>query len=91
MRLGLKLAAIGLVILTPKTQLYLSNAYWDTQAVSERPVSVPVAQSDHFNHVAVVAEGKQPKTSSCAAKPLEKGKDAMAIHAMNKGPKGSQG
>jgi hypothetical protein len=90
MRLGLKLAAIGLILLTPKTHLYVSNQS-DTQAVSERPISGPAAPSDHPGYVAVAAEGRQPQSSTCAARPGDEGKDALAIHAMDKSLTGSHG
>lgn len=70
MRLGIRLAAIGLVLLTAKTHHPLSNAYLsDTQVVSERRVVYP----GHLGYAAQGAEGKHPKslasTYTCPANP----------------------
>ena len=93
MRLVLKLAALGVIVLMPKTHLYLSNADLSkTQTVAyERPISGPAAHRDDLNsrgYVALTAEGRQPKISSCSAKP---GLDTMAVHAIDKSSKGSHG
>ena len=92
MRLVLKLAALGVIVLMPKTHLYLSSADLSkTQTAYERPVSDPAAHRDDLNsrgYVALTAEGKQPKISSCSAKP---GLDTMAVHAIDKSSKGSHG
>ena len=58
MRLGLKLAAFGIILLLPKTQLYLSNGHApEAQTASERPIPGPVAHS--MGYLKVSAEGKQ--------------------------------
>lgn len=63
MRLGIKLAAIGLLLLAPKTLYYLHPL--DTQTVSDRIMTGPVASSGHL-YAAVATERKQPKGSDCA-------------------------
>lgn len=87
MRLGIKLAAIGLVLLTAKTHHPLFNAYpSNTQAASERPV----VHQGHLGYAARAAQGKHPKssTSTCPAKPERN--DAIAAHTA-KSPEGAHG
>lgn len=88
MRLGLKLIALGIILLLPKTHLYLSEAHLsDPQTASERRISSPAAHWDvnSAGHLTVSAA----QTSSCAAKPGHDGSDTVAIHAMEESPKGS--
>ncbi len=88
MRLGLKLIALGIILLLPKTHLYLSEAHLsEAQTASERQVSSPVAHWDvnSAGNLTVSAA----KTSKCAAEPGRDGRDAVAIHAMDRSPKGS--
>jgi hypothetical protein len=91
-RLVLKLAALGVILLMPKTHLYLSDADLSkTQTAYERPVCDPATHPDDVNsrgYVALTAEGTQPKSSSCSAKPEL---DTMAVHATDTSPKGSHG
>ena len=94
MRLVLKLAALGVIVLMPKTHLYLSNAgISETQtATNERLISSPAAHLDDLNsrsYVALTAPGKRPKISSCSAKP--EANDTVAVHAIDTSPKGSHG
>jgi hypothetical protein len=96
MRLVLKLAALGIMILMPKTHLYLSNADPSKTQIAayERPIPDQAAHRDDLNsrgYVVPTAEGKQPKISSCSAKPGLDGNDTMAVHAMDTSPKGSHG
>ncbi len=90
MRLGLKLAAIGLVLLTPKTQHYLFDTYFSgAQTALDRPISDgPAAHWVRIEHTVLAAEDKQRKTSTCVVNP---GDDAWMIHAMHKGPNGTHG
>lgn len=47
MRLGLKLIALGIILLLPKTNLYLSDAHTsEAETASERQISGPVAHWD---------------------------------------------
>ncbi|WP_194478037.1 hypothetical protein [Bradyrhizobium sp. CCBAU 53338] len=88
MRLPLKLMALGIILLLPKTHLYLSEAHLsEAQTASERQMLTPVAHWDanSASHFTVSAA----KTSECAAKPGHDGSDTVAIHAMDKSPKGS--
>jgi hypothetical protein len=67
MRLPLKLAAFGIILLLPKTDAYLSKAYLsETQTTSEP---------------AVAHEVKQAESSTCAARPGHNTSDTAAIHA----------
>jgi hypothetical protein len=88
MRLGLKLIAFGIILLLPKTHLYLSHAHLsEAQTASERQISGPVAHWDvnSAGYLRVSAA----KTSNCSAKPGHDGSDTVAIHVMDKSPKGS--
>jgi hypothetical protein len=83
MRLGLKLAAFGVILLLPKTHLYLSNPdLSEAETASERPISGPVALSDANSTsgcLTVSADGKQAKSFMYVD-----GSDTVAIHAMDK-------
>jgi hypothetical protein len=70
MQLGIKLAAIGLILLAAKTHHSVSAYLSDTQVASERPA---------LGLVAVAAEVKQPKSPTCPEKP---GNDAVAVHSI---------
>ncbi|WP_271527181.1 hypothetical protein [Bradyrhizobium sp. CCBAU 25338] len=88
MRLGLKLIALGIILLLPKTHLYLSEAHLsEEQIASERQILSPVAHWDvnSAGYFTVSAA----RTSKCASKLGHDGRDTVAIHAMNKSPKGS--
>lgn len=88
MRLGLKLIALGIILLLPKTHLHLSEAHLsEAQIVSERQILSPAAHWDvnSAGNCAVSAA----KTSRCASKLGHDGRDTVAIHAMDKSPKGS--
>jgi hypothetical protein len=88
MRLGFKLIAFGIILLLPKTHLYLSDApLLEAQSASERQISTPVA---HW----VVNSGGYPtvsaaKISTCGENPGHDGSNTVAIHAMDKSLKGS--
>lgn len=93
MQLSLKLAALGIILLLPKTELYLSNSdRSEAQAPVERAVSGSVA---HLNVNStscprVSVEGKQAgECSISAAKHGQEPGDTAAIHAMDGSPKGS--
>ena len=90
MRLGLKLAAFGTILLLAKIHLYLSNAYLpEAHTASERPISGPVYWDvSSTGYLTVSAEGKQAKSSASAAKPGHDGGDTVAVQAMDKSPKG---
>ncbi len=90
MRLGLKLAAIGVVLLTPKTQHYLSDTYFSgAQTVLDRPISDgPATHRDRIEHTVLAAEDKQRTISACAVNP---GADAWVMHVMEKGLNGPHG
>ncbi len=89
MRLGLKLAAIGVVLLTPKTQHYLSDTRSGAQTNLDRPIlDGPAAHRDRIEHTVLAAEDKQRKTSTCVVNP---GDDAWTINAMHKGLNGTHG
>ncbi|RTM07480.1 MAG: hypothetical protein EKK33_30930 [Bradyrhizobiaceae bacterium] len=84
MRLGFKLIALGIILLLPKTHLYLSEAdLSEAQVASERQILSPAANA--AGHCTVSAA----KTSKCASKLGHDGSDTVAIHAMDKSPKGS--
>lgn len=88
MRLGLKLIALGIILLLPKTHLYLSEAHLsEAQSASERQMLSPEAHWDvnSASYFTVSAA----KTSTCPAKPGHDGSDTVAIHAMDECPKGS--
>ena len=90
MRLGLKLVAFGIILLLPKTNLYLSNAYLsEAKTAPEHTMSGPVANAKSTSYLKVSAEGKQAKSSACAAKPGHDANDFLAVHAMDESPKGS--
>ena len=92
MRLGLKLAAFGIILLLPKTHLYLSDAYLsEAQTAPERTISGPVAHRDinSTNYLTASAGGKQAKSTACAAKPGHDDGGSVAVHAMDDSPKGS--
>jgi hypothetical protein len=79
MRLPLKLAAFGIILLLPKTDAYLSKAYLsETQTTSEPAVAQDVNST---KGPTVFAEGKQAESSTCAAKPGHDTSDTAAIHA----------
>lgn len=90
MRLELKLAAFGIIVLLPKTEAYLSNAQQsETQTTSELAMLAPVAHwhVSSTSDPTFFAEGKQGST--CAAKPRQDTSDTAAFHAMHESPKGS--
>ncbi|MBR0971243.1 MULTISPECIES: hypothetical protein [Bradyrhizobium] len=88
MRLGLKLIALGIILLLPKTHLYLSEAHLpEAQTASERQMLSPAAHWDVSSAGCFTVSAA--KTSKCAAKPGHDGSDTVAIHAMDKSPKGS--
>jgi hypothetical protein len=92
MRLGLKLVAFGIILLLPKTNLYLSDAYLsEAKTAPEQTMSGPVAHWDakSTSYLKVSTEGKQAKSSTCAAKPGHDASDFLAVHAMDESPKGS--
>ncbi len=92
MRLGLKLVAFGIILLLPKTNLYLSNAYFsEAKTAPEHAMSAPIAHWDanSTSCLTVSAEDKQAKSSTCAAKSGHDGSNTLAVHAMDKSPKGS--
>lgn len=92
MRLGLKLVALGVILLLSKTEVYLSNTYLsEAQIAPARPISGPIAHWDDNSkgYLTVSAEGKQAKRSTCAAKPADDGSDTVAVHETDKSPKGS--
>ncbi len=79
MRLGLILAAFGIILLGPKTELYLSNAYVSgTQTASEAPRSTPPTPA---GCVAVAPKSKQANSFGCTAKPPG---DALVLHVKEK-------
>ena len=93
MQLSLKLAALGVILLLPKTEVYLSNPHRsEAQAAAEPAMSGSVA---HLNinstsYPGISAEGKQAgECSTPAAKPGHHPGDTAAIHAMAESPKGS--
>lgn len=86
MRLGLKLAAFVVILLLPKTHLYLSKGdHSEAQTAPERPIPGPAAPWD-VGDLTISAEGKQTKSSTCAPKPEH---DTAAVHTMDKRPQGS--
>ena len=88
MRLGLKLIALGIVLLLPKTHLYLSEAHLsEAQTAPERQMLSPEAHWDVNSACCFTVSAA--KTSQCAAKPGHDGSDTVAIHATDKSPKGS--
>ncbi len=90
MRLALKLIALGIILLLPKTHLYLSEVQLsEGQAASERQISSPASRWDanSLRHLAVSAA----KTSECAANPGHDGSDTVAIHAMDVMDKSTKG
>ena len=92
MRLGLKLVAFGIILLLPKTSLYLSNvSFSEAKTAPEHTMSGPVAHWDanSTSYLTVSAEGKQAKSSTFAAKPGHDANDSLAVHAMDEIPKGS--
>ncbi|WP_271672803.1 hypothetical protein [Bradyrhizobium sp. CCBAU 51627] len=91
MRLELKLAAFGIILLLPKTSLYLSNdGLSEAQTAPERLISAPVAHRiDNSTYRPMLStSGEQDKSSTCAAKPGHSS-DIVAVHATNKSPTGS--
>jgi hypothetical protein len=88
MQLGLKLIAFGIVLLLAKTHFYLSDAHLpEAQTASERQISSPGAYWDvNSPGYLTVSAAKNP---NCAAKPGHDGSDTVAIHAMDRSPKGS--
>jgi hypothetical protein len=95
MRLGIKLAAFGIILLLTKTNLYLSNAYFsEAKTAPEHTMSGSVAHWDvnSTSYLMVSAEDKQAKSSTCAAKPgHDANDDSLAVRAMDESPKGSKG
>jgi hypothetical protein len=86
-----KARRFGIILLLPKTHFYLSNAdLSEAQTAPERQISRSVA---HWNldstGLTVSAEGKQARSSTCAAKPGHDSSNTVAVHAMDKTPKGS--
>ena len=92
MRLGLKLVALGVILLLSKTEVYLSNtSLSEVQIVPARPISGPIAHRDvnATGYLTVSADGKQAKRFTCGAKPGDDGSDTVAVHETDKSPKGS--
>jgi hypothetical protein len=92
MRLGLKLAAFGIIVLLPKTHLYLSNAYLSkAQTTAERTMTGPVARRDinSMSYLTVSAGGEQAKRATCAAKPGHDASNSVVLYAMDENGKGS--
>ncbi|MBN9041314.1 MAG: hypothetical protein J0H38_08485 [Rhizobiales bacterium] len=88
MRLGLKLIALGIIVLLPKTHLYLSDAHLsEAQTASKRQIFAPTGHWDikSASYFTVPAA----ETSKCESKPVHEGSDTFAIHAVDKGLKGS--
>jgi len=88
MPLGFKLIAFGIILLLPKTYLYLSGAPpLEAQSASERQISTLVVHWDvsSTGHLTVSAA----KIFKCGESPEHDGSDTVAIHAMNKSLKGS--
>lgn len=82
MRLGLKLVAFGIILLLPKTNLYLANAYFsEAKTAPEHTMSGSVAHANSTSYLMVSAEGKQAKSSTCAAKPGHDANDSLTVHA----------
>jgi len=91
MRLGLQLAAFGIILLLPKTHLFLSNTDFvpAAQTVPERSMSAPQDRRgpNATDCLTDPADGKRAKDSACVAK---LGRDGtLAVHTMDASQTGS--
>ena len=93
MQLSLKLAALGIILLLPKTEIYLSNPHRpEAQPAVERAMvgSVTHLNVNSTSYREVSAEGKQSvQCSTSAGKLRHEPGDTAAVHAMDGSPKGS--
>lgn len=86
MRLGFKLAALGFILLLPKTQLYLSGGDdAGSQVLSEQAASCPPADGN-------VVLRHDPASDKCATQPLTRGgRNTLAVHSNEQDSKGTRG
>jgi hypothetical protein len=83
LRLAIMLAAFGIILLAPKTELYLSSAHPSgAQTASGELISSPPTPADY---VVVTARDKRTNSFGCVARPSSHDRDdALALHTKDK-------